>query len=171
MKEIIRILIVRSEGRPIEGKKTKSNGSAHLEEPWHTSTLPGLFWMYFKKHPKQQLEITFARDEEEAVGLLSADSCYDFVVFVHKHLEALFRLIVHQSGATPVIVHERESKLEVEENYWLNNALRLFDWTDYLEFEQLLDEWILSQQTKGVTVYARIPEGGRVIVDHNNQYE
>lgn len=147
MKEITRVLIVRSRGKPIAGKRANGDGSVRLEEPWHTSILPGLFWIYFKKYPKRQLEITFARDEKEAINLLLIASRYDFVVLVHEHLDALFGLItMYQPRAIPMIVHEREAKIKIEENYWLNNALRMFDRTDYLEFEQLLDGWISSRQ-------------------------
>ncbi len=172
MRGIIRILIVRSRGRPIWGRRDSNSGLALTEEPWHTKILPRFFWSYFDKHLKWAHQMTIARDEEEAARLLSVGAYYDFVVFVQEQMEALIDLIdIYQPSAISVIVHQREFKVEAMENYWFNNVLRLLDWTDYLEFEQLLDKWILSQQTEYIAVCTRTLEGGRIIVDRDHQYE
>ena len=88
-----------------------------------------------------KFEVIYVDNSQEATKKINESDRLDIIVvpaeYQHELLDSIIRF---HPVAKVILVHDRRLNMEQESSYWIGDILTLLTWTNYHDFEQLMNQ-------------------------------
>ena len=136
----IKIMLIREgDKKPLKHEQLVEEGLVACG--FLKNELPNFFDMYFSKSRDWIYEVIYVDNSQEATKKINESDRLDIIVvpaeYQHELLDSIIRF---HPVAKVILVHDRRLNMEQESSYWIGDILTLLTWTNYQDFEQLMNQ-------------------------------